>query len=405
MPHSARRAWALSLAVCLAVTLTLGGCASGGASPGASGAAETTSQAQSPATTLVDDFCNPDLGCGWESTGQLELAYAKRLCVYTYEGGYRLACLADGSRYLVVPEGAQVPAGLAGDIVTIQRPMGDVYLAASDSMCLFQALGQLDRITVSGIARDDWQIPAARDAMDAGRIVYGGKYRAPDYELLLDRGVRLAMESTMINHVPEVREKLVELGIPVLTELSSYEEEPLGRAEWIKLVGVLCDCEDEAQRLFDEQVAQVAGIRKPDTGKTVAFFYLNANGAAVVRRPGDYVTKMIEQAGGTYAFDDLDPATPGASSVTLEMEQFFSVAKEADVMVYNATIDDGVDSLADLTRKNGLLEDCAAVRAKEVYVTDSSMYQQMLESGSMIADLNRMLCGEGDDLTFLRRLS
>ena len=190
MPHSARRAWALSLAVCLAVTLTLGGCASGGASPGASGAAETTSQAQSPATTLVDGFCNPDLGCGWESTGQLELAYAKRLCVYTYEGGYRLACLADGSRYLVVPEGAQVPAGLAGDIVTIQRPMGDVYLAASDSMCLFQALGQLDRITVSGIARDDWQIPAARDAMDAGRIVYGGKYRAPDYELLLDRGVR-----------------------------------------------------------------------------------------------------------------------------------------------------------------------------------------------------------------------
>lgn len=62
---------------------------------------------------------------------------------------------------------------------------------------------------------------------------------APDYELILSGGCGLAVESTMVNHVPEVREKLEELGIPVLIDQSSYESHPLGRTEWIKLYGAL----------------------------------------------------------------------------------------------------------------------------------------------------------------------
>jgi iron complex transport system substrate-binding protein len=241
--------------------------------------------------------------------------------------------------------------------------------------------------------------------MDAGTIVYGGKYRAPDYELLISRGVRLAVESTMINHTPQVRDKLMELGIPVLVELSSYEEEPLGRAEWIRLYGVMCDKDAQAQAVFDEQVAQVSAIDAADTGKSVAFFYLNANGSAVVRRPGDYVTTMIEQAGGRYAFDGLERAQAGSSSLTMEMEQFFATAKDADVIVYNATIDDGVRTLDELLSKNELLADFKAVRDGEVWVTDQDMYQQMIDTGGIIADFNRMLRGTEDGMTYLRRLS
>ena len=53
--------------------------------------------------------------------------------------------------------------------------------------------------------------------MDAGKILYAGKYNAPDFERILSSSCGLAVESTMINHVPEVREKLEELGIPVLS--------------------------------------------------------------------------------------------------------------------------------------------------------------------------------------------
>jgi iron complex transport system substrate-binding protein len=114
---------------------------------------------------------------------------------------------------------------------------------------------------------------------------------------------------------------------------------------------------------------------------------------------------MIEQAGGRYAFDGLERAQAGSSSLTMEMEQFFATAKDADVIVYNATIDDGVRTLDELLSKNELLADFKAVRDGEVWVTDQDMYQQMIDTGGIIADFNRMLRGTEDGLTYLRRLS
>ena len=392
---------ALSMACCLA--LPAAGC--GRAAPAPASAGQGAQTASEPSTTLVEDFRDTDIGCGWEPTGSMELSYAKRFTIDYFEGGYQLACLSDGNRYLIVPEGAAVPDGLAEDIIVLEQPAGDIYLVASDSMCLFDALGALDRITVSGIERDDWSIPAAREAMDAGSIVYGGKYRAPDYELLLSRGVRLAVESTMINHNPDVREKLMELGIPVLVELSSYEDEPLGRAEWIRLYGAICGLDDVAQKRFQEQGDRATSLDAEPTGKTVAHFYLNSNGAAVVRRPGDYVTTMIEQAGGIYAFDGLEAAQAGSSSVTMQMEQFYATAKDADVIVYNASIDDSIASLDALLERNELLADFKAVRTGDVWVTEQNMYQQMMASGDIIWDFNRMLNGATGELTYLRQLT
>ena len=392
---------ALTLACCLALPAAGCGLIAQEPAPAEQGA---TAQ-EGPSTQLVDDFRNTDIGCGWEPAGTMELAYARRFTIDYFEGGYQLACLADGNRYLIVPDGADVPEGLAEDIIVLEQPASDIYLVASDSMCLFDALGALDRISVSGIERDDWSITAAREAMDAGDMVYGGKYRAPDYELLVSRGVRLAIESTMINHTPDVRDKLMELGIPVLVELSSYESEPLGRAEWIRLYGVLCGLDDLAQEKFQQQVDQAASIDSEPTDLTVAYFYLNSNGAAVVRRPGDYVTAMIEQAGGTYAFNDLDPAVAGSSSVTMQMEQFYATAKDADIVVYNASIDDSITSLDALLARNELLADFKAVKTGNVWVTDQNMYQQMMASGDIILDFNRILHGATGELTYLHQLT
>ena len=388
------------VALLLCASLVLCSCASQGGQDSASGASQ-----ESPYTTLVSDFHNTDLGCGWEPTGSMELDFATCFTVDYYAGGFALVCTADGGRYLVVPEGKDAPKELATDIQLIQQPVGNVYLAASDSMCLFDALGALDRICASGIERDDWYIDAARAAMDKGDIMFGGKYRAPDYELLVSSGVRLAIESSMINHTPEVREKLLDLGIPVLTELSSYEREPLGRAEWIRLYGMLCGLDSRAREVFDKQVAQARSFDASPTNKTVAFFYLNANGAAVVRRPGDYVTSMIEEAGGRSVFEGLEEAATGSSSTTMEMEQFYAAAKDADVIIYNATIDEPLASLEELVQKNALLADFKAVQTGDVWLCDQNMYQKMIATGDIIADIHKALSGESDGLTYLRRLA
>ena len=58
----------------------------------------------------------------------------------------------------------------------------------------------------------------------------------------------------MIYHTPEVKEKLEALGIPVLVERSSYETDPLGRMEWIKLYGALTGHYAEAAAFFDSRM-------------------------------------------------------------------------------------------------------------------------------------------------------
>lgn len=366
---------------------------------------DSASAQQGAYTTLVDHFRNTDLGNGWQPVGSMELQYAHCFTVDYYEGGYALVCVADGNRYLVIPPNAKAPQNIAGDVVLLEQPISDVYLAASDSLCLFEALDAQSCISVSGIERDDWYSDSMKEAMDQGRVAYGGKYRAPDYELLLSRGVRLALESTMINHTPAVRDKLFELGIPVLVELSSYESEPLGRAEWIRLYGMLCNKDDLAQQVFAEQVAQVSTLDNEPAGKTVAFFYFNGSGAPVVRKPGDYVTRMIEIAGGTYAFADLEQASAGSSTLTLQMEQFYATAKDADVLIYNTSIDNTVDSLDELVEKNELLRDFKAVKSKDVWVTDHNMYQQMIQTGNIISDFGHVLRNTTEGVTHLRRLT
>ncbi len=355
-------------------------------------------------TVQVADFHNADLGNGMTPVRSMPLQYAKCFTVDYYDGGYKLFCLSDGGRYLTVPEGKSVPDGLAKDIAVIKQPLSDLYMVASDTMCLFDALDALDSITVSGISHNNWYIPSAVEAMESGAMVYGGKYNTPDYELLLGKGVKLAIESTMINHTPSVREKLIELGIPVFTEMSSYESEPLGRTEWVKCYGAMLDEEDKAQALFDEQIAQVGAVDNAATGKSVAFFYINSNGNAVVRKPGDYVTKMIEQAGGVTAFEELTETEGNMSSVTLEMERFYSMAKDADIIIYNSSIDGSVHSLDDLLSKNALLKDFKAVKSGDVWATDQNMYQQMMQTGRIIADFNTAITGSDADTTYVHKL-
>jgi iron complex transport system substrate-binding protein len=347
------------------------------------------------------------LGNGWEIESSMELLYAENFSVDYYEGGYALITISDGSRYLVVPEDCDTPMGIDDDIIVLQQPIENIYLVATSAMCLFDALSSLDNISLSGTDADGWYVENAKKAMEDGDILYAGKYSQPDYELILANDCQLAIESTMINHSPDVKEKLETLGIPVLIEQSSFETNPLGRTEWIKLYAVLVDKEDVAESLFNEQVAYMESVSNLEsTGKTVAYFYISSSGAAVTRKSGDYVSKMIELAGGVYIFSDLGDSESATSTVTLEMEEFYATAKDADYIIYNSTIDGGVSSLDELIAKNELLKDFKAVQNGNVWCTSQNLYQETTQLGLMIQDIHKMLtCGDDvTELNFLTKL-
>lgn len=334
------------------------------------------------------------------------LSHATQFSLDAYESGYRLATLASGERLLIVPEGATVPERLPEDIAVIRRPLENVYLASTGMICLVDAIGALDAIGVSSVRAEDSPVPAFAERLESGEISYGGLYREPDYELITATGCPLAIENTNIDHVPEVRAKLEELGVTVLMEQSSREDEMLGRLEWIRLMGAVFGREDEAAAVFDDVAAGVeAASQGGPTGKTVAFFYINEDGAAVTRRAGDYFCQMIEAAGGEYVSFAEEGATDSSpTTVTVEMERFYEGARDADVIIYNGTIDDGVTSLEALSEKNRLIADFKAVRESNVWTCDANLYQQMTSMADIIEDFRAAFSGTGEPTTFIWRL-
>lgn len=342
------------------------------------------------------------LGNGWQPLSSMEPELADQFSVDYYQDGYKLITLADGSRFLVVPEGLEVPSGIDKDIAVLKQPVKNIYLAATAAMCLFDALDSLDAISFSGTREDGWYIENAQKAMAKGSIIYAGKYSEPDYELLLSKECPLAVESLMIGHASDVKEKLEELGITVLVDQSSNEGHPLGRSEWIKLYGAILDKEEPAKEIFDEQMAYLRETESLEsTGKSVAFFYISTSGNAVVRKSGDYVSKMIELAGGRYIFDDIGDSSSATATVNMEMESFFAAAKDADYIIYNSTIGGEVKDLDALLKKSSLLKEFKAVQSGNVWCTNKNMYQETTGLGEMIKSFRMIFTGEADDMTEL----
>ena len=339
--------------------------------------------------------------------GSMELQYAGNFTVDYYEDGYTmLTTTMDGKRFLIVPENKAVPKDLDEEIVVLQRPIKDLYLVASAVMDMFCQLDGLDAIAFSGQQEENWYVEAAKEAMAKGDLLYAGKYSKPDYELLVSKGCSLAIENRMIAHSPDVIEKLEDFKIPVMIECSSYESHPLGRVEWVKFFGALLGKEEEAERIFEDQVAILERVSADEqTKKKVAFFFVTSNGLVQVRQSSDYVPKMIELAGGKYVFENLGDPDSRRSTLNMQVEEFYNGAKDADFLIYNSSIDGGVANIRELLDKCELLADFKAVQENNVWCTTNDLYQQSLSIGYLMEDIHAMLSGEEEEqMHYLFRL-
>ena len=342
--------------------------------------------------------------------GSMELKYAEQFSVDYCENGCSVVTIGD-DRFLIVPENTDVPEDTAG-MTVIRQPIENIYVAATSAMDLFDSIDKLDDVKMTSTNSGSWSLPAIRSAIDSGNINYIGKYSSPDYETLVSENCGLAVESTMIYHTPEVKEQLQLLGIPVLVERSSYETHPLGRMEWVKLYGLLTGESEAAEELFNEKTKAFDKISVTDIAederKTAAFFYITSNGYFSIRKPGDYVSKMIELAGGRYIFtaDDLKVDDNALSTMNIQTETFYDIARNADILIYNSTIDGELDSIDQLIGKCGVLADFKAVKEGNVWCTGQNMFQQTTGAADMICDLNAVFTDTADssDLTYLHKL-
>lgn len=389
--------WKLFLPL-LALALTLCACAPGGTQTSAP-PSEEPSQGEDPTIMSWNDV-------SWDE--HMELDYAQMFTV-DYAGSFKRVTI-DGQIYVVAPEGVEdLPfLDMPEDVTVLYQPLDRIYLQATAAMDCFRQLDAMDTVTLVGTQASGWYLPEVKEAMESGKMLYAGNYSAPDYELIQSNGCDLALESTMIYHNPEVKEQLERLGIPVMVERSSYESHPLGRMEWIKLYGALLNQEEEAEAYYEAQLAKLEPvIEQESTGKTVAFFAVTANGSVTVRKSGDYIAKAIDLAGGVYVPKGLAEEANALSTMNIQMETFYNEAKDADILIYNSTIEANLETIAQLVEKSVPLADFKAVQDGNVWCTGKSMFQESQSVGEMILDIHNVLTQEKEadgSLTYLYRL-
>ena len=333
--------------------------------------------------------------------------------------------------------------GDALELTVLQQPLTTTYVAASAVMAPLCDLGTVSQIRFSGLREEGWYVDEARAAMEKGSMLFAGKYSEPDYETLLREGCDLALESTMIYRSPEVIEKLSALGIPVYIDYSSYEPHVLGRLEWIRVYGALFGHEEKAQQWYASERDRIRAIQKDaetssgeasqsgksteksetktsrnskneasstgtssgragtdttaDQRPTVVYFYVNSSGQIQVRQPHDYIPELLELAGARYLAPDMSGLSGSRkSNVTVSLEDFYSSCRDADYLIYSATLDRPLSSIQELLGKNALFADFKAVKEGHVYTTDKDFYQLSDRMADFAEDVHRMLQGQGD---------
>lgn len=169
-------------------------------------------------------------------------------------------------KYLIYPEGAEIPAGLEDDVVLVQKPAGKAYVADEKALATLKQLKLTDKITALGFDETTCTDADMKQALADGKVSFGGTWEEPDLKTLLTTECDLAVlpsaflpreASTDGMSVEEQETRLEDtvqkyalLHIPMIVDRSADEQTDEAKAEWAMVYGALFDCEKTAQTLL-----------------------------------------------------------------------------------------------------------------------------------------------------------
>lgn len=173
-------------------------------------------------------------------------------------------------------------------------------------------------------------------------------------------------------------EALKECGIPLIPHHGYKETDPLGQAEWIKLIGLLTGETRRANAVFDyiekEYLALKARVTPPDlpqgeerslptvlSGRQVRDGWYVMGGKS-------YMAQIFKDAGARYIMSNLDET----GGVTLDFETVYARGINADYWQIDGSFD-AAYSLEDLTMEDPRYGDIAAYKNQKVIFCNLTM--------------------------------
>jgi iron complex transport system substrate-binding protein len=228
-------------------------------------------------------------------------------------------------RYLLVPQGASLPEGMPQGAV-VRVPLRRMAVYSSVHCAALDALGAVDDI--AGVCESHYiNVPVIKERVREGLIADLGEATSPGVEKIIETGTEAILASPFENGGYGAVEKLA---IPIIECADYMETYPLGRAEWIKFLGLLTGRRDRADSIFRQTEANylrikalaenVASRPKLMTGMKYGSPWYVSSGAS-------FMAHIYKDAGADYLFSYL----PGAGSTPLSFETVLDKAIHADV--------------------------------------------------------------------------
>ncbi len=91
--------------------------------------------------------------------------------------------------------------------------------------------------------------------------------------------------------------------------------------------------------------------------------------------------------------------------MNINWEDFYELAHDADILIYNGTIEGELSSVEDLKDKNPLFADFKAVKDGKVYCTNADMFQKSSSIVDVVVDMYKVISAQDcADLKYIIRL-
>ena len=166
-------------------------------------------------------------------------------------------------KYLIVPENAEIPAGLDKEVIVVRQPADHVYAGSNKTISLMEELGQLDKVTTVGVKKNKCKNETIKEKMAEKEVIYAGTSGKLNYKKLVKNKCNLALLSSSV--LPEKRsskkaakkkmtayrkmtEKMTLLQIPVIVDRAKDEKGKDAQKEWEKVYQVILGCDSQSAK-------------------------------------------------------------------------------------------------------------------------------------------------------------
>ncbi len=239
--------------------------------------------------------------------------------------------------WFLVPRGKKPPAGIdTAEIIYV--PVKNIVCLSTTHLAMVSALGEAGSVT--GFSGTKFIFDRElEEKVTNGTIREIGYEDNLNKELIVELNPDLVMVYGVGSESSGYTGKLKELGIKVFFNADYLEMDPLGKAEWIKLMGALYCKEQLADSIFssvEEKYTRLCSIigekaaRHPDVLLGLPFkdtWYIS---------PGNsYISKLIQDAGGNYLWKDKESPAAFPSS----LETVYLKALKAEYWLNTGTAD------------------------------------------------------------------